>query len=220
MFWLTTFILFIAFQPGILFAFPPIIRGTVSITTIVVHALFFGVIVTLLNQYSESKIEGYQAATACRDDGTNIGSMVKAICEANLPANPMDTIFTNTKESIRQLRELPKTSPFYDTYSKSYNIIHPEAALATEQPEGFTNYATKEGFATSIKAKVGHAAILGGLFAGMSMVGCFQGQISCGIANSMGNGGQDCSIQAQNPQQLNAGNPPMTLATRDVFSSS
>jgi len=214
MLWLAAFVIFIIFQPGVLFAFPPIEHGTVTITTIVVHALFFGVAIALLTQYNKTE-EGFQSASCSVATGQNNSNMNQALC--NVTANDIDSLL-NTQGKIinlqNNLRALKPTDPFYQTYSKSWNIIHPDAALATPQPEAFKDY--KEGFiaagaiAGAAMRGGGGMVQLGGMGITMGIVGCFQNQISCGITNGMFHTGQDCSIQGQYPQQINDGSTPVT----------
>ena len=125
----------------------------------------------------------------CTVDTTNNGAMLYAICMENLPGDSMATILNQTKTLQTQLQSLKPDDPFYKTYSKAWNILNPAAALAT--PQGFTDYETKEGFQTWYAkgpSKMAAGATMGATFGAMGIIGCFQAQIGCGIANGINNG--------------------------------
>jgi len=154
--------------------------------------------------------------------GQNDSDIINAISQ-NQGYDPMAVALSKVLCKQRYFKSLPKTDPFYQRYSKAWNIINPDAALNNPQPEGFTNaggFTNIEGFqdaaATPIKPPKAlrnrYAVGLTGVT--MGVAACFQSEVSCGISNTMYRGNQDCSTSGQYPQSdLNQGNYTVSSAS-------
>jgi hypothetical protein len=227
MLWLGALILFIALQPGILFAFPPIKNGIVTITTIVIHALIFGVIVACFNQTKVS-IEGYQGTDSiCNniDLETNGGELFKNLCNSDLPEDPNQTLLTdsnfllggpNVAGGPNNLYNLPKDDPYFNRYSKIWNFFHAED-IVKKQPK-IEGFSLASAIGSSIKGGGAMRAFGFGAMGAMGFIACFQNNVMCGVSNIFYSTDKDCSIEAQykqsdSPPEFNSGtNMPLRIS--------
>jgi hypothetical protein len=215
MWYVVSALLFIAFQPGILFSFPP--NG--GLTTIVVHALFFAVSYQLLYTFfnEEKPTEGFQSTSPIQD----IFNKIAADRQFVNTLSATDPLFTqkftklrpilfppadNFEDGPKQVREGFQVGTSTYTYRKPSSLDRPGVSASS-----------------GAKRKKNWRSLIpeGVLDKGMDYLHtCFEPALQCHLNNAAYKAGADCTLggdysapprTAQSIQLVgNTGSPPLT----------